>query len=318
MEFIRTVLRDILPTELGRTNYHEHAFQVSPLLPGDELDDEAKSTTEFVLLNDSGFDAVVDATPFGLGRQPKALARIAQKTGLEIVMTTGLHRREHYHSDSPVFEVSATALAELFVADLTKGVRAHDSLAAGEPVASTPHGLPIRAGILKAGIGYWSIDPFSHKVIDAVTMAHGATGAPVMVHLEVGTAAHEVLSLLERGGVSPNRVVLAHVDRNPDPGLHADLAARGAFLGYDGAARHRNWPDSMLISCLRQTIERGGGSRIVLGGDVARASRYESYGGMPGLAYVGRRFVPRVADAIGKDALCAVLVDNPRSLLTWR
>lgn len=40
---IRTVLGDIDATELGATNYHEHLFQVSPLLPGDELDDEDAS-----------------------------------------------------------------------------------------------------------------------------------------------------------------------------------------------------------------------------------------------------------------------------------
>jgi 5-phospho-D-xylono-1,4-lactonase len=34
---IRTVLGDIRAEELGATHNHEHAFQVSPLLPGDEL-----------------------------------------------------------------------------------------------------------------------------------------------------------------------------------------------------------------------------------------------------------------------------------------
>src|SRR5690606_29546269 len=40
---IRTVLGDVAPAELGATNYHEHLFQISPLLPGDELDDEDAS-----------------------------------------------------------------------------------------------------------------------------------------------------------------------------------------------------------------------------------------------------------------------------------
>ena len=38
---VRTVSGDVPARELDRTNYHEHLFQVSPLLPGDELDDEA-------------------------------------------------------------------------------------------------------------------------------------------------------------------------------------------------------------------------------------------------------------------------------------
>jgi hypothetical protein len=50
--------------------------------------------------------------------------------------------------------------------------------------------------------------------------------------------------------------MLAHVDRNPDPGLHAELAAAGAYLGYDGMARFKYWPDSVLLDCLLR-VARG-------------------------------------------------------------
>ncbi len=54
MSSVRTVLGDIAPTDLGRTNYHEHLFQVTPLLAGDELDDEDCSSREAGLLQRSG------------------------------------------------------------------------------------------------------------------------------------------------------------------------------------------------------------------------------------------------------------------------
>ena len=53
----------------------------------------------------------------------------------------------------------------------------------------------------------------------------------VMVHLEHGSAAFEVLALLADNGVPAAATVLAHIDRNPDPGLHAEIAAAGAYLG---------------------------------------------------------------------------------------
>lgn len=65
-----------------------------------------------------------------------------------------------------------------------------------------------------------------------------------------------MLETLESAGVPANRVVLAHLDRNPDPGLHAELAATGAYLGYDGAARAKYWPDSVLLNCLTEVAER--------------------------------------------------------------
>src|SRR6201746_1028457 len=81
------------------------------------------------------------------------------------------------------------------------------------------------------------------------------------------------------------RRALPHSDRNPDAGLHGELAARGAFLGYDGPARARSAPDSVVLDCLHEVASAGHAHALLLGGDVARASRYASYGGMPGLAY---------------------------------
>jgi phosphotriesterase-related protein len=75
MVTVRTVLGDLPAADLGPTDYHEHLFQASPLLVGDELDSEAASGQEAVLLRESGFTTMVDATPLGLGAKPKALAR---------------------------------------------------------------------------------------------------------------------------------------------------------------------------------------------------------------------------------------------------
>ena len=307
---IRTALGDIAGDRLGRTDYHEHLFQVSPLLPGDELDDEERSGAEAGRLRAAGIEAMVEATPCGLGRDAPGVARIAASTGLNIVLTTGAHRVEHYAADHPLLRLDAAALARLFVAELTEGVRSDGDLGTPRPDAPA-------AGLLKAGIGYWRIGPFERRVLEGVAEAHRATGAPVMVHLEYGSAAFEVLEELNALGVASHRVVLAHADRNPDPGLHAELCAAGAYLGYDGMARHRNRPDSAVLDCLLRTAERGGADRLLLGGDVARRTRYRAYGGMPGLEYLPRRFVPRVEEAGGADLVRRILVGNPARLLGW-
>ena len=307
---VRTVLGDVPASALGRVDYHEHLFQVSPLLPGDELDDAGRSEQEAGALHASGFDAMVDATPVGLGRDPAAVAAISARTGLTVVATTGAHRPAHYPGVSWLLEASEDGLTERFRRDVVVGMPAADGAAPGEP-ARAPDGAPVRAGVLKAGVDYWRIEPFSRRVLAAVARVHGETGVPVMVHLEHGSAAFEVLELLVGEGVTADAIALAHVDRNPDPGLHAELAAAGAYLGYDGPARHASWPDSVVLECLLATAARGGRDRLLLGGDVARATRYAAYGGMPGLAYLGRRFVPRLRAEGGVDLADAVLVGNP-------
>lgn len=313
---IRTVLGDIDCSELGRLNYHEHLFQSSPLLPGEDLDDEDASGQEARELRISGFDAMVDATPLGLGRRPAAIARVSAASGVRVVMTTGMHRAEHYGSGHPLLGLSSSQLADAFIADLTV-----EACEPGERRAQGGGDAPLaspKAGVLKTAAGYWNIDRHAARTIEAVAGAHRATGAPVMVHLESGTAGFEVLEALEREGVSPSRVALAHIDRNPDPGLHLELASTGAYLGYDGAARAKNWPDSVLIDCLSKTIEGGAGDHVLLGGDVARASRYRAYGGMPGLRYLGERFVPRLSAAVGGQHVERFLRQNGGRWLMWR
>jgi phosphotriesterase-related protein len=189
---VRTVLGDVAAADLGRVDYHEHLFQISPLLPGDELDDERASGAEAALLKGSGFEAMVDATPFGLGRDPSAVARISASTGLAVVATTGRHREAHYGDDHPMQVWDAERLAALFTADVRTGMVADDAQVfemPEAPLARTPAGAPVRAGMLKGGIGYWAISPFERTTLDALAAAHRATGAPIMVHLEFCTGA---------------------------------------------------------------------------------------------------------------------------------
>ncbi|MFC7787524.1 phosphotriesterase family protein [Microbacterium sp. MAHUQ-60] len=314
---VRTVLGDVSPASLGRVDYHEHLFQVSRLLPGDELDDESASGEEAALLKASGFEAMVDATPSGLGRRPQALARISELAGLAVVATTGRHREAHYATDHPTRSWDAARLAALFISDVTDGMPASDDTPDG-PRAAGPDGEPIRAGMLKGGTDYWRISPFEHATLFALAEAHRATGAPIMVHLEFCTAAHEVLDLLSAEGVASDRVVLAHADRDPDAGLHLSLTERGAHLGYDGFARPRTRSDAELLALTASVVEGGGADRILLGGDVARRTRYLAYGGMPGLAYLGERYVPRLRALIGDEAVDRMLIENPARLLTLR
>ena len=312
---VTTVLGEVPAAALGRTNYHEHLFQVSPLLPGDELDDEPRSLVEAASLSASGFPAVVDATPTGLGRRPAALARVAAAAGLHVVATTGAHREPHYGAGHWLLELSEAQLAGRFTADVTEGQPVADEPDRGV-LASAPDGSPVRAGVVKAGIGYWSIGAFESRVLAAVAATWARTGAAVMVHLEHGSAAFEVLAALEVRGVPASAVALAHVDRNPDPGLHAELAAAGAYLGYDGWARSQRWPDSLLLDCLLRAAEQGAAERLLLGGDVARATRYRGYGGMPGLAHLGERVLPRLERATSPALVTALLETNPARWLS--
>jgi predicted metal-dependent phosphotriesterase family hydrolase len=245
-EIIRTVRGDIKPSEFGRTIVHEHLLMRSPLLRGDELDDVERSAAEAAELKQAGMDALVELTPIGLGRAPRALAKIAKRSGLHVVLATGIHQQAHYSPEHWIHRIGTDELTGLFIRDITEGC---DNADYGGPREEP---TTIRAGIIKVGAGYWRISPLERRVIEAAGKALQQTGAPIACHLEMGTAAWEVLDILKAGGVPPHCVMFSHVDRNPDPDLHAKLAAAGAYIGYDGMARTKTGPmKSSWIFCSR-------------------------------------------------------------------
>jgi phosphotriesterase-related protein len=313
---VRTVLGDIAPECLGVCDYHDHLFQVSPLLTGDELDLEKPSQEEAATMVAAGIQAMVEATPTGLGRRPEAVARISLATGLNVVHATGFHREEHYEPGSWVLKATESQLAARVKRDVTAGLGIDDCVE-DSPTARTPDGQLIRAGLVKVGAGYWRISSFERRALAAAAQAGADTGAPVMVHLEHGSAAWEVLAVLNGCGLSCDRIALAHVDRNLDPYLHTELTQAGAYIGYDGMARHRLAPDSALIDCLRRALELGADpSRLLIGADVARASRFRAYGGLPGMEYLPKRFLPRLERCLGQSVVEGFMRANPARWLT--
>jgi phosphotriesterase-related protein len=288
---VRTVNGDLARAELGPCDAHEHLFLVTPLQPGEEFTDVDKAIGEAGSLRAAGADALVDWTPIGLGRDLAGLRAVSKATELHVVAATGLHREAHYVADDPLRSESVDALTERFVADIL------DS--------------DIPCGVVKVGASYHRLSPLERTVFEAAAAAHARTGAPVCVHTEHGTMGLELVELLGSLGVPAGSVVLAHLDRNPDAGEHAETAAAGAWLQFDGPGRTKYWPDSTILALLAALAERGHAGSILVGGDTGRSSMMRAYGGGPGLDYVFRRFKPRLERELGQELSDRIFVSNP-------
>jgi phosphotriesterase-related protein len=292
-EIVRTVRGDIAPAELGPCDAHDHLFFASPMLAGDEFDDPSAAIAEARTLVDAGAAALVDWTPLGLGRNLDGLAAVSKATGLHVVAATGLHREAHYGGDDPFRTMEVEALADQFEADVE------------------------RCGIVKIGASYHHLTPFEERVFAAAAAAHEGTGVPIGVHTELGTMGLAIVERLRRLGVPPESVVLAHVDRNPDAGEHAETAAAGAWLQLDGPGRAKYWPDSTILALIGELAERGHAGRILVGGDTGRRSMMRAYGGGPGLDYVFARFKPRLERELGGELARQIFVTNPASAFAF-
>ena len=287
MPIVRTIRGDVAPAELGPCDAHEHLFLVTPLQPGDDFTDVDHAIEEARTLVAAGGRALVDWTPIGLGRDLDGLRSVAEATGLRVVAATGLHREAHYGADDPLRTESAEALADRFTAELA------------------------RCGIIKLGASYHVITAFEEKAFAAAASAHNRIGAPVCVHTEHGTIGLAIVQRLGALGVPAGSVVLAHIDRNPDAGEHAETAAAGAWLQLDGPGRTKYWPDSTILTLIADLAERGHAGRLLLGGDTGRRSMMRAYGGGPGLDYVFARFKPRLERELGHELAEQIFVTNP-------
>jgi phosphotriesterase-related protein len=293
---VRTVLGDVAADELGVTDSHDHLFFRTALLPGQELDDAEAALLEAKGFAAAGGQTIVQWTPYGLGRGAEWLTKVSEEAGVHIVAATGFHRAEHYAAE--VVERVRPGLAELFVKELTDGI--------GD--------TGVKAGMIKVAGGFHVLDEHARYVLKAAAEAHHATGAPIGIHHELGSGPDAVLELLvDDQGVPPASVILGHLNRFPDHELHLELAARGAFLAFDGPSRANNATDPHLFECLAALVDAGYAGQLLLGGDTTTARARAATGEGPGMPYLLTGLRPRLIRRFGTEFVDQVFVANPAS-----
>ncbi len=302
---VLTVTGPIPARSLGITDAHDHLFLRTPALAGQEFDDLARAAEEVRDAQATGLRSIVEMTPIGCGRRPDLMRALSVATGSPVIAATGYHRDAHYPAGHWVHEASVDLLAERIVADVERGMHPADWI---DPAAPPD---PARAGVIKAGASYQRVTRAERRRLEAAAIGSLRTGAAVLVHTEVGTCGHEIVDLLEALGLAPDRIVLAHLDRNPDPELHAEIASRGVTLEYDTLGRIKYRPDSDLLNLIQQVMDAGHLDRLVLGLDLGRRDYFRAYDGGPGMRYLLATFVPRLRARIGDEAVERILVDNP-------
>ncbi|MFD4999551.1 phosphotriesterase family protein [Streptomyces buecherae] len=265
------------------------------------LHDEELATAEAAALRRAGGGTLVDATAPGLGRRPAALRRVAEATGLRLVMGSG-----RYHPAWPAgpADLSAERLAEEIVCDLTEGVRG------------------VRAGIIGHLAALDPATPTERAVLVAAARASAATGAAISLSRSADAATQQrVLDVLAAEGADLARVAVGHCDGlAPRPDDLEPLLERGVFVQFDQLGRlpsvHSVSDDQDVAAAVLELAGRGHAARVLLSQDVSTKAQLLAYGG-GGYGFVLTQFVPYLRMLGADDALVTTLtVDNPRRLLT--
>ena len=337
--YIRTVLGDIAPEELGITLGHEHLLidlcglwdsppptrahlvDQEPTLqnrgelmrnpydsrPNLLIDDPELSFRELMYYKAAGGQGLIDMTTVGTKPDPEALRALAQRTGLHVVAGCGYYRQPVLPEE--IHDRSAEEIADDLLRWLTEGM----------------YGTTIQAGLM-GELGTSSpIYPFEERQLRAAARVQRQTGASINVHPLIWGHEHlHILDILEEEGADLSRVAISHCDELVEPEWHARIAERGAVLSFDTFGSETFFDrsfaqeprDTDRIECLLRLLEQGYATQITLAHDICTRLQFRHYGGW-GWDHLLTNIVPRLRHAgVSQQELDAMFIVTPRRLLT--
>lgn len=271
---IHTVLGDVPHGSLGIVDAHTHTW-IDPISGADStspvLDQFEKICAELKRYRASGGGSLLDCQPGGCGRDANRMIRLSQESGVNIIACTGFHRTRYYAPYHWLFSACARVAAQYFIKELTRSMDETDQ----QPRQAI-------AGFIKIALeAEWEAIP-QNALMGAITAAR-ETGALVEIHTEKGALAERIVSTFDENGVSPNRLVICHIDKRADFTLHSMLASAGVLLEYDTFFRPKYRPEENLWPLIQKMVAYGLDDHIALATDMAEASLYRTIGGGPGM-----------------------------------
>ena len=268
------------------------------------LDDERLAIAELLPAVELGCRTLVDPTCRGIGRDARALVRIAEGSGLNIVMGGGYYLQASHPPE--LAQMDAEAIAEAILRDVHEGA----------------DGSGVRIGLIgEIGVSA-EFTAHEEKSLRGAARAARRSLLPLMVHLPGWfRLAHRVLDIAEAEGADPAHTVLCHMNPSfADAEYQMSLARRGAFIEYDMIGMDFFYADQGVqcpsdednARAIAGLIDAGFVDRILLSHDVFLKMMLTRYGGF-GYAYILRHFVPRLRrHGVAEASIRTLLADNPR------
>jgi 5-phospho-D-xylono-1,4-lactonase len=315
MSFARTILGDIEPSKMGLTFSHEHIIIEESFATHSNkdfvLNDVEKVSLELRNFYAVGGRTVVDAMPADCGRNILKLVEVSKKTGVQIIVPTGLHLEMYYPPNHWRYFLDEDTLTDLFVKDIEEGIDIYDY---GCPIVKR---TPYKAGMIKLATGDESFTEHQLKIFKSVVEAHQKTGVPILTHTNNGKQAIEQAALFIKLGADVKHIVLSHVDRNKDLAYHHDLMQMGVRVEYDSHFRWKNDTDNWTYTLLEKLLPDYP-DQITVGMDMARSSYWKSYGGEPGLNYLLTNFTEQLNLRGLSNYFEKLFYSNPQQLFCFK
>jgi phosphotriesterase-related protein len=275
------------------------------------MDSEDVALAELLALKADGCETLVDVTLDEIGRNPEALKRLSEKSGVNIVMGCGFYIAAA-HTEA-FKRMTVKEAAARMIDDLTVGVR----------------DTGIKAGVIGEIGTSASINENEYKALDAAADASLATGAGIHIHTSLyernGLA---VADRLIARGVKPSRICIDHIDVVLRSEYLYKLLDKGVYIEFDnfgkefyiqkrktGTLRGRFAYDLERAKMIKRLVDRGYEKQILMTNDICIKSMLRHYGGN-GYGHIFRNIVSMLQDKGISAKQADILVrENPADFL---
>ncbi|SHK05237.1 phosphotriesterase-related protein [Desulfatibacillum alkenivorans DSM 16219] len=266
MATVNTVLGPISSDDLGVTLMHEHILYGYPGWDGDRtiapLDRQAIVAagveTLKQLKDEYGLNSYVDATALDGGRMPDILKEVSEKSGVNIICSTGYYYEgegspTYWKFRSSLGDVSGE-LYDLFMTEVTQGIM----------------DTGIKAGALKVGSSKGEITDYEKIMFQTAARVSKETGVPIITHTQEGTMGPEQAELLIAAGANPKQIQIGHMSDNVDIQYQEETFKHGVYVSWDrmGLQGLVGCPmDAERIPVMIELIKKGYADKMMISHD---------------------------------------------------
>ncbi len=225
---VNTVTGPVSSDELGITLMHEHLLFGYPGWEGDQtiapFDSKAAVNQGVDVLNQLkalGLTTYVDATTNDSGRCPEVYKEVSEKTGINIICSTGYYfegegASAYWKFRSSLGDISQE-IYDLFMAEITTGIR----------------DTGIKAGVIKVGSSKGVITDYEKMMFTAAARVQKDTGVPIITHTQEGTMGPEQARLLISEGADPAKIQIGHMSDSLDMDYQLETLEQGVYVSWD-------------------------------------------------------------------------------------
>lgn len=319
---INSVLGPISPDKLGTTLVHEHfAFAY----PG-WFADKTIADTDFKTIYKTnlgviraaqkyGIKTIIDATTNDVGgRDPVLYKKLAKKTGMNIICSTGLYTE---HEGSPAYFKTRMAfgtdiskmMSELFIKEITQGIGKSG----------------VKAGVIKCGTsGGGKISPYETAVLKAAVVAQKETGVPIITHTDGPAGGVEQAEFFIAEGANPKKVMIGHVSNSKDIEYHKAILAKGVYIAFDRIGLEIFTPTDINVKNIAELCKLGYANQIMLSHDTVNVWLGRPLEAPAPVAkmlanwridHISQNVLPALkARGVTDEQIKTMMVDNPKNL----